>query len=288
MATTIPAAFTQFKSNLEVTDLQSETISIRHQNVRAAVAKDFEVLSDCLTGSYIRSTMIAPLKQADIDIFIVLNSKYFEQSGQAKLLDSIKATLKKKYPLSPSISRNGQAVTITFTDFKVDVVPAFHRQGGGYLIPDTRGKRWIPTDPKEHVKISAAANKAHRGELVPLIKMIKQWNRKISFPFQSFHLEVLAWDILDNVTITDLPSGMRYFLDKGRTIVTKQNPDPTGYNADVGSYITQSDVKTAANNFETAYQRAIKAEQYAFDGQTELAIVEWHKIFGTTRFPAYG
>jgi small multidrug resistance pump len=33
------------------------------------------------------------------------------------------------YPKTPDISRNGQAVMITFTDFKVDVVPAFYRNG---------------------------------------------------------------------------------------------------------------------------------------------------------------
>src|SRR6266536_3618537 len=51
------------------------------------------------------------------------------------------------------VSRNGQAVTITFADFEVDVVPGFYRKGGGYLIPDSVLNRWIETDPKQHVEI---------------------------------------------------------------------------------------------------------------------------------------
>ena len=75
------------------------------------------------------------------------------------------------------ISRDGQAVTITFTDFCVDVVPAFNRQGGGYLIPDSIQRRWIETDPKRHVEIWAEANKKHGYKLVPIIKMVKARNK---------------------------------------------------------------------------------------------------------------
>lgn len=137
MATTIPGAFTTFKSRLEITDLQTQTVSARQKNVRDAVVAKMTVLDSFLTGSYSRSTMISPLAKADIDIFVVLDPKYFEQSGQAALLDKVKRALRATYPKTPEISRNGQAVTITFTDFKVDVVPSFNRNGGGFLMPST-------------------------------------------------------------------------------------------------------------------------------------------------------
>jgi tRNA nucleotidyltransferase (CCA-adding enzyme) len=147
MATTIASSFARFRSNLEVTDLQSSTLSTRQQAVRTAVEKDFTVLKSFLTGSYRRSTLIAPLKEADVDIFVGLDAAYYKADGHAALLDKVRATLLKTYTKTPKISRNGHAVTITFTDFVVDVVPAFNRKGGGYLIPDSVGKRWISTDP---------------------------------------------------------------------------------------------------------------------------------------------
>ena len=104
------------------------------------------------------------------------------------------------------ICRNGQAVTITFTDFCVDVVPGFHRQGGGYLIPDATGGRWLSTDPKRHVEIWSAANQAPEGDLSPLVKMLKAWNRAHGGFLRSFHLEALTLAILNNVTITDTPA----------------------------------------------------------------------------------
>ena len=287
MSTTVQGAFAAFRSALEITDLQTQTVSTRQTNVRSAVAEDFTLLEDFLTGSYSRHTMIAPLKEADIDIFVVLDPMHYERDGYAKLLDAVKTTLKETYKQTPAISRNGQAVTITFTDFIVDVVPAFRRQGGGYLIPDSLGKRWLGTDPRKHVQISAAENKAHSGELVPTIKMIKQWNKTIAFPFRSFHLEVLAWAIFDGVALSSFPSAMRFYFDKCRALVTKKNPDPAGYNPDVGSYLGSSNIDGAVTSLQTAYERAVKAEAYGKAGNHDLAIGEWRKVFGT-RFPAYG
>lgn len=289
MATTVKQGFKILKSNLEITDLQQETVSSRQKNVRRAVEAELTVLDSFLTGSYSRHTMIAPLSEADIDVFVVLDPSYYEANGQASLLDKVKRVLRKTYPKTPEISRNGQAVTITFTDFMVDVVPAFYRQGGGYLIPSTHGGGlWIATDPKKHVEISSSANAVHNGDLVPLVKMIKCWNRAIQRHFRSFHLEVLAWSIFNGVTISDYPSGMRYFFDKGRDLISKKNPDPTGYNDDVGFYIdTREKIETAVSRFTTAYNRARKAEAYDREGKVEDAINEWRKIFGSS-FPAYG
>lgn len=294
MATTIPNSFLRFKQNLEISGLQAETVSTRQKNVRGVVESGLTVLDSFLTGSYSRSTMIAPLTEADVDIFVVLDSKYFhnyndgQNGGQAGLLDLLKRTLKKTFTLTPDISRNGHAVTIRFTDFVVDVVPAFNRQGGGYLIPDSIGRKWISTDPKKHVEIVTASNKAHNGDFVPLVKMIKAWNRNNNRHFSSFHLEVMALEILNNVTISDYPTGVRYFFDKARTLVRQKNLDPAGYGGDIGSYInTTEKIEEAVNKFQLAYERAISAENAALLGNTQQAVEKWIKIFGNY-FPTYG
>jgi predicted nucleotidyltransferase len=287
MATTIDGAFSEFKSNLEITGLQASTVSSRQQNVRKIVSEELTVSDSFLTGSYSRHTMIAPLKEADIDIFVVLDNGYFhhyngQNGGQAGLLDLLKSALKRTYSKTPDISRNGQAVTITFTDFIVDVVPAFNRKGGGYLIPNSISQNWISTDPQKHTKIWTADNTAHNGDLVPLIKMIKAWNKTINNFFQSFHLEVMVLQILQGVRISNYSSGARYFFDKGRTYVTKQNPDPAGYQGDVGAYLnTQQKIDNAVSRFQTAYKRALQAENWTSRNSITTAIQEWRKIFGS-------
>ena len=292
MATTIQSSFQQLKTNLEITGLQSSTVSTRQTNVRK-VMEDGLIVSDIfLTGSYSRSTMIAPLKEADVDIFVVLDTKYYhnynsQNGGQAGLLDLVKRTLLKTYTTTPSVSRNGQAVSITFTDFVVDVVPGFYRQGGGFLIPNSITQTWLSTDPKKHVDLVSASNKTHNGDLVPLIKMLKAWNRSHSAFFRAFHLEVLALQILDNVTISDFPSGARFYFDKGRALIKARNLDPAGYGDDVGRYITSDKVEEAVRRFQLSYDRAVKAEQFAANGNVRDAIDMWVKIFGDY-FPAYG
>ena len=286
MVTTIREAFQFLKSRLEISSLQQSTVSTRHQNVREAITKERAVKESFLTGSYSRHTMISPLKEADIEVFVVLNNDFFynyngKNGGQGGLLDLIKYTLKKTYPRSPDVSRNGQAVTIQLSDFLVDVVPAFNREGGGFLIPNSIQQSWISTDPKKHVEIITTSNQLHNNNLIPLIKMIKRWNKTINYFFTSFHLEVLALQILENVSITDYPSGMRFFFNKARSYIKTKNPDPSGYGGDVGHYLNTNDkINNAVSRFETAYNRALKAEDFYSRNNYYEAFDMWKKIFG--------
>lgn len=287
MAKTIINAFEQFKKNLEITGLQKQIVSTRQANVRKAVENGLTVIDSFLTGSYSRSTMIAPLGEADIDIFVVLDSSYYQKYKPASLLDKVREILLKTYPKTPKISRNGQAVTITFTDFLVDVVPAFNRKGGGYLIPDSKSGVWIETNPKIHVDYVSNQNSLHNSDLIPLIKMIKGWNRVINNGFTSFYIELLVIKVLKDVTISDFPSGCRYIFDKGREAIKWKIDDPAGYGGKINGLQNVKTVEDAIKRFETAYNRAVSAESHARRGSIEDAINEWKKIFDGY-FPAYG
>lgn len=279
------------KQNLEITNLQAATVSTRQKNIREVLQAGLTVHDTFLTGSYSRNTMICPLKEADIDIFALMDVQYYynyndgQNGGQAGLLDLVKRTLRNTYTRTPDISRNGQAVSIRFDDFMVDVVPGFKRRGGGFLIPNSLTQSWISTDPKKHVELMSASNQSHNGDLVPLVKMIKGWNKSISEYFRAFHLEVLALDIFNGVTISDFPSGARFYFDKGRALIANKNPDPAGYGGDVGRYITAID--EASGKFQLAYDRAVKAEDLASRGSVQAATDIWIKVFGDY-FPAYG
>jgi tRNA nucleotidyltransferase (CCA-adding enzyme) len=137
VAKTILRAFRLLKRGLEITQLQQSNVSTRQRAVRDAIARRLIVHDSFITGSYKRHTMISHLSQADIDVFVDLDAKYYSSDGYGALLGRVRKVLLETYTRTPRVSRNGQAVTITFTDFVVDVVPGFYRQGGGYLIPST-------------------------------------------------------------------------------------------------------------------------------------------------------
>lgn len=286
MASSVLSGFRELRQNLEITDLQVSTVSTRQESVRSAVANRMSVLDSFLVGSYSRSTMIAPLRDADIDIFVVLSSSYYSQSTPAGILDRVRNVLLERYPNSPRISRNGQAVTITFSDFNVDVVPAFYRAGGGFLIPDSIKGEWIETDPTKHNEHLTSANRFHGGDLVPLVKMMKGWNKEINDAFFGFYLELLTVKVLEGVTISDFPSGVRFVLEKGIDQVRYLIQDPAGMGGQVGGLSTVSNINEAVSRFTTAFSRTRKAEEYDRNGREDLAFDEWKKIFGNY-FPAY-
>jgi hypothetical protein len=288
MPTTIAQGFVALPQNLEITPLQEATVSTRQRCVREAIERELTVLTSFLTGSYKRSTMIGPLAQADVDIFVVLAPGYYAQYRPAALLDRVRTIIKKTYPTTPGISRNGQAVTIRFSDFQVDVVPGYNRKGGGYLIPNSVTGTWIETDPTVHVRQWSEANAAHNSDLVPVIKMLKCWNRSHSNPFRSFHLEALTRSVLTNVRISDFPSGVRYVLDKAQAAVQVPLLDPAGYGGNLGSYLdTPVKMQDILNRVQTNCQRAKDAEAYATHGRNDLAYQKWGVVFGDS-FPAYG
>jgi hypothetical protein len=250
------------RSWLNISDTQGMVVALRQASVRLAVEKELTVLDTFLTGSYKRSTLIAPLSEADVDIVVVLDPTYFA-SGASNVLQRVKAALGRVYPQSV-MSRNGQAVTIKFSDLTVDVVPAFHRQGGGFLICNSGPNTWISTDPKRHIEIASAHNTAHNGKLVPVVKILKGWNREIDRHFRSFHLEVIAWDVFSNVRIDDDASAVRYFFEHAQARIRPPLPDPAGYSADVGAHVrTAAQIDETISRLRTAHGRALNAERYA-------------------------
>lgn len=246
----------------------------------------FTVLDSFLTGSYAKSTMIGPLAQADIDVFVVLSADYYTRYTPSGLLSEVRRVLRQRYPETPEISPDGQAVTISFTDFKVDVVPAFYRQGGGYLIPNSPSG-WIPTDPTAHLEQVTRENARQNGLLVPLIKMMKGWNRTQGSPLRGFYIELLTMKVLAGATISDFPSGVRWVFDKGREAVKYTVLDPAGFGDQVQG-LKRGTVEQAVALFQASYNIAVGAESWAQNGlYVRTAVDEWRRLFGDY-FPAYG
>jgi hypothetical protein len=286
MATTVAAAFEELKQNLEITGLQTETVSTRQQEVRGAMENGFDVLDSYLSGSYSRSTMISPLGDADIDVFVVLDPKYYQQYTPGGLLNEVRRVLRLRYPRTPDINPDGQAVTIRFDDFNVDVVPGFFRKGGGYLIPDTTAGAWIPTDPKEHQRVVTAANSKHEGALVPLIKMMKGWNRAHGGYIRGFYLELMTMNVMNGLSIPDFPTGIRIALNKGREAIKFLIPDPAGYNDQVRG-LRGIGVDAAVSLFERSFDLAREAQGFEQYGYGRTAHEKWRELFGDY-FPAFG
>jgi Second Messenger Oligonucleotide or Dinucleotide Synthetase domain len=285
MPTTVLGGFNQLRQNIEITDLQSGIVSIRHENIRQVVEKEMTVLNSYLAGSYVRSTMISPLNKCGIDLFTILAPSYFDKHSPTNLLDRVRTILSKTYKDS-CIGRSGRAVSVPFPDFAVDVVPCFNRKHGGYLIANSMTDKWISTDPLVHVTVFEKANRHHNGDLIPLLKMVREWNRGIGSGFSGFYLDLLTMDIIANVGIPNFPSAIRYIFDKGREQIKRKRRDPANFRQDVGAWNKVASVEEGISFFSMAYTRALKAEQFVKQGNVESAYGEWQKVFPSC-FPVY-
>jgi hypothetical protein len=137
-----------------------------------------------------------------------------------------------------------------------------------------------------HVEIWSARNKTHNGDLVRMIKMLKGWNKSRNV-FRSFHLEVLALSVFNGITITDYPSGARYFFDKARDKIRVKVADPAGYSDDVAAHVAGEDQFSAIiERLKWAYTTARDAELRAASGNISGAFEKWQQIF-PGYFPAY-
>ena len=138
-----------------------------------------------------------------------------------------------------------------------------------------------------HATVLTAANNVHNGDLVPLVKMMRAWNRATDRGFVGFYLELMTIDILTNVTISNFPSGMRYAFFHGQEKVKFKQLDPAGFKNEVNGIRTIPTVDQAVARFTAASNTALRAEQLAQAGQIRAATDEWRKIFGDY-FPLYG
>ncbi|MBN1171300.1 MAG: hypothetical protein JXA67_03920 [Micromonosporaceae bacterium] len=294
MTTTVSDAFNRFRANLELTGLQESTVAERQSSVRAAVARELPVIDDFLTGSYRRHTLIAPLSRADVDLVAVLD-RSLRRRGPRAVLDATRRVLLKSYPNS-EVSRNGQAITIRFSDFVVDLVPAFvvpwwDLGGEGWDICDSGSDTWLRTNPRKHTELSAEINRRTGGRLVPTVKMIKAWNRTAGSPLRSFHLEALAWSTFDpgwvpyhwfgpGVSMETDPDNVSRFFSNAECLLGRRLPDPAQGRGDVGAYLSKSARTAAKSKVKTAHQRCQRAATLHATGDHVAAAAIYRQVFG--------
>lgn len=296
MATTVTSAFSQYATNLNITDRQTTVVSNCRANVVAKIGSKLTLHSEQpskLIGSYDRDTLIRYLSEGDVDVMVILNygqhKEWDNKEGATKVLERYRTILQEAYTDTPCrVDRN--CVTMQLSQFRLDVVPAFHYTQGYYTIPDTYRGAWLKTDPIAYADQVTSVNKTMGGAFVPLVKMIKGWNRELPKPLRSFHLECMmlnryrsytqsyTYDSMVNAFFSDLP-----------TYISKATYDPTtGDQVDL--YLDNGSLGYSRADLVKRAENAAAKAQEAYDDREKypsVAIKEWKELFGEF-FPAYG
>jgi hypothetical protein len=211
--------FLVLKSNLELDDSFDESIQIRHNAVRSVIENNNPgIRTTKLIGSLQRKTRIKPIDRAnfDIDVLVVMGEftnwlPAHDPNGVTaqRAMDHLHETVKgsKRYDnMNPQ--QDSPTVSIVYADdITVEFVPAYIDKIGrsidgtphfpterAYWIP--KNGTWELADYDYEANYISEQNAKSGGWLIPTMKMLKALKR-VNFPnLGSFHLDVLASQII--------------------------------------------------------------------------------------------
>ena len=162
--------FSDFVDNLAIANV--ETISTRYGELTSALNKHFrdtesKTENTLQVGSFGRKTGINGISDLDM-LYIMPKTKwgdYNKAGGQLALLKDAKEAILKRYPKT-KVKVDRLVVTVTYTDFHVEVQPVFEQDDKSYRYPDTKnGGSWKTTKPREEMKAVADLDKKKNSNL---------------------------------------------------------------------------------------------------------------------------
>jgi hypothetical protein len=290
MPYTVPYSFDIFFEAINLPGGHRTEANERRHRIVGYLEDRFEILEAFPSGSIPRFTALRD--HSDLDIIVVLHfGKHIEDRAPSAVLKDVRDELD-RYS-DTSVRRNGQAVTMHFTDWpKVDVVPAKRFTSNGetvaYGIPDMHQEVWLRSRPKAHSQRMAREAEAQGSGFKRMVKMLKEWNRVHGVPLQSFHLEVLALQALQTYGFEDDDDHtwpLFQFFEQATPLLREYLWYDEGWADD---YLDLGARDAVVRRFVETAALASRAWSYTYKSdEHEEAIVIWRKIFGS-RFPAYG
>jgi hypothetical protein len=276
-------------------------------------------------GSFARRTTIQPLD--DLDVFVIMRgggmtarpapgtpgrtyhldpgstlsplSRLTDAHGYVssiRVLHTFKRALQQvAHYDTADVTRDGAAVRLKLVTYPwhFDIVPAVDVIAGPggvgfFLMPNGQGA-CRPADPQKETDAASVANQRHHELLLPLIRLIKYWNRYSVCPtLAAYYLETIALkSFAFQAPLTSLPAGLKIFFQQAPGALWAPCPDPKG----LGPYLdeevdwqTKLQVTSAMQKAARTAQRALRADH---QGHTSAALHEWRHLFGSA-FPPYG
>ena len=285
----ISQMFKEFIKNLAISN--REEISKRYGELTRALNMQFRdgnesrVNNTLQVGSFGRKTGIDGI--SDLDMLYIMPKtswNYYNniENGQSKLLSDAREAILKRYP-STKTRVDRLVVTVTFTNFYIEVQPVFAQDDGSFKYPDTKnGGSWKFTKPKEEIDEISSVDEAKNKNLRRLCKMIRAWKNKHGVAMGGLLIDTLVYNFLNSTKYYDNKSYFHYDeLSKDFFKYLSERPEQEYYNA-LGSNQRVAVKKKFQEKAKKAYDlclKAIEAKEYA-DANNK-----WKRIYGRP-FPA--
>ena len=283
----VSTMFYEFIDNLSIND--TEIISLRYGELTAALNKRFretesKTANTLQVGSFGRKTGINGISDLDM-LFILPKTKwndYNNEGGQLKLLQDAKDAILNRYPLT-KVRVDRLVVTVTYTNFHVEVQPVFEQDDRSYKYPDTaNGGSWKITKPREEMEAVAGLDDLKNSNLRRLCKMARAWKNKHGVGIGGLLIDTLAYNFLCSTIEYDDKSFLYYdYLSRDFFKYLSELPEQTEYAAP-GS---RQRVKVK-RKFQKKANKAHELCLEAIGAEKQNNVNEkWKKVYGRP-FPA--
>lgn len=211
---------------------------------------------------------------SDADYLVSL--KGVRPDSPLTMLNKVKAALQGRFTSTEIVVRR-PAVVCRFSDGNVEVVPGYADMSG-YWIADPSGG-WMKTFPRDHNNYVNTVNNKHNGAAKTLARQLKVWKYMRNVPVSSCYLEMRAAKHMDGESSYLALWDVYLALKKIRDADLADMNDPTGLGSRFGSCSSESNRLDAMSKLQTAVSRALKAKDYANDGDDARAIEQLKLLF---------
>jgi len=191
-------------------------------------------------GSISKKTFIEGT--SDVDALVFLDSTKYKALSPKELQKTFYELLQKRFPRT-EISKGELAVTIKFSDYEIQLLPAI-RENGKIKIADRENQGWsAPINISAFTSKLTKANKSNGNKVVPVIKLAKDIFNKLPKKYQlsGYHVEALAVDAFTayngRYTLYDMT---KHLLDYSVKRVLLPMHDVTGQSGIIDNYLGAS------------------------------------------------
>lgn len=279
--------FRDFLANLLIQN--TDSISLRYGELTAALNKKFRDTESknanvLQVGSFGRNTGIDGISDLDM-LYIMPKGEWenYKDGRQLKLLQDTKAAVLARYPAT-DVRVDRFVVTVTYTDFHVEIQPVFEQDDGSYKYPDTKDEgSWKITKPREEMEAVTKLDDVKNGNLKRLCKMARAWKNKHGLEMSGLLIDTLAYNFLNGTDAYD-DSSFLYFDELSSDFFKhlSELPEQDRYAAPgSGQHVrVKKKFQRKAKKAHNLSLAAIEAEG------NKNANEKWKKIYGRP-FPAY-
>lgn len=271
-------AFDMLSKRVDMSFVDYSRISRSQSGIEAYLGRYISAFATALPGAFARKTMISPLDGCVVDMYILFKLEHSRQFYPSDLLKKLYVTLVSQYP-EISWEQDSNTIMVPADGFTFKVQPAFLLDNGGYLVPSPWSNDWMNYDVLKCKKELLAYDGRQRGKLIPLIRLVKAWNRRTNNIFDGYYLELLVTDIMAKVKIESYQSGLRYFFERALAQVVFKKADPANTDLQVEGVYDLEDLVNAMLHFQSAYRIANTAMEYERQGDTMAACDHWSQLF---------